>query len=85
MSLRCIAHWLAVWKWRARWLCHHGIGCCQHVDRPNCNNPSAPKGRIMSNDPSNPFGNQWWLVPIIAIGALIAAPFAWLKKKLTSG
>lgn len=39
----------------------------------------------MSSDPSNPFGNQWWLVPIIAIGALIAAPFVWLKKKLTSG
>ena len=40
---RAILHLLAMWRWPARLRCHHSVVCCQYVDRPNCNNPSAPK------------------------------------------
>lgn len=40
-----IPHLLAVWRWPARLRCHGSIVCCQYVDRPNCNHPSAPAPR----------------------------------------
>lgn len=41
---RGLGHRLMFWRWPYRWTCHDSTRCCQYVDRPNCNNPSAPKG-----------------------------------------
>jgi hypothetical protein len=32
--------WFMPWRWPARLKCHGSVACCQHIDRPNDNNPS---------------------------------------------